>query len=123
MSEPTVLIVDDDPAFGESVRKALEGYPVGVDIAYDAETAMEKLSARKYCGMLLDLVLPDANGFDLLRYAEQNKIVVPTVIVSEKLPAYVREMLHEEQVKLVFPKPVEWKLLGTVVLGLCGIPT
>jgi hypothetical protein len=30
-------------------------------------------------------------------------------------------MLSEEQVKLVFPKPIEMRVLSAVILGLCGI--
>ena len=121
MTEPVVLIVDDDPAFGAEVRQALEGYPVQVELAYDAQTAMDALSNRRFCGMLLDLVLVRGSGFDVLRHAERHNIAIPIVIVTEKLPGYVREMLDERQVKLVFPKPVQFKLLATVVLGLCGM--
>lgn len=79
------------------------------------------LDSGRYCGLVLDLVLPDGSGFDVLRHIEKNGITVVTVVVTAKLPAYVLRMLEEEHVKLVFPKPVDPRLLGAVVLGMCGI--
>jgi DNA-binding response OmpR family regulator len=82
---------------------------------------MEMLDRGSYCGLVLDLILPDGNGFDVLRHIEREQIRIAIVVVSAKLPGYVREMLDAEQVKLVFPKPVDARLLGAVVLGMCGI--
>ena len=121
MPERVALIVDDDPAFGATLANALKGKPVRVEFATSASAAIEMLSTRSYCGLVLDLVLNDGSGFDVLRHLERSNVTIPTVIVSQKLPAYVREMLDQEYVKLVFPKPVEPHLLASVVLGLCGI--
>lgn len=116
----SVLIVDDDPSIVAMLRSVL---PETVDLASaaDASSAMALLDSKTFCGLVLDLVLIDSDGFDVLRHMETNQINVPTVVVSGKLPMYVREMLHEDQVKLVFPKPIEPRLLAAIVLGLCGM--
>lgn len=116
-----VLVVDDDPSLAASLRAALASREVVLDSATDAATAIALLDRGGYCGVVLDLILPDGNGFDVLRHIERNAIGVSIVVVSQKLPDYVREMLEEDQVKLVFPKPVDPRLLAAVVLGLCGI--
>jgi DNA-binding response OmpR family regulator len=116
-----VLVVDDDPSLAVSLRNALASQDVVIDSATDAATAAALLDERRYCGLVLDLVLPDGSGFDVLRHIESKGIGVAIVVVTQKLPAYVREMLAEEQVKLVFAKPVDARLLGAVVLGMCGI--
>lgn len=118
-----VLVVDDDLSLAEALRRALGPADVAIESAVDAATACALLDQRRYCGLVLDLVLEDSNGFEVLRHLEQQKITVPTIVVTQKLPAYVKEMLSEEQVKLVFPKPVDVRLLGAVVLGMCGIAT
>ena len=117
------LVVDDDVTLAESLRAALTNKDVVIDTAVDADGACALLDERTYCGLVLDLVLEDGNGFDVLRHLNRSGNDVPTIVVTEKLPAYVREMLGEEQVKLVFPKPVDSRLLGAVILGLCGIAT
>jgi DNA-binding response OmpR family regulator len=117
----SILIVDDDPRVIDSLRDAMAEYDVDVDATVDAATATTMLDQRRYCGLVLDLVLRDSSGFDVLRHMSERAFQVPTIVITEKLPSYVREMLDEKQVKLVFPKPVEGRLLAAVVKGLCGI--
>lgn len=116
----SVLIVDDDPAIVAMLRSVL---PANVELASagDAASANALLDERHFCGLVLDLVLIGSDGFDVLRHMKEKGIVVPTVVISGKLPQYVREMLSADQVKLVFPKPIEPRLLAAIVLGLCGI--
>lgn len=116
----SVLIVDDDPAVVEALRRVL---PKDVEVASapDAATANAMLDARAYCGLVLDLVLETGSGLDVLAHMASRHLTVPTVVISSKLPSYMREMLHEEQVKLVFPKPIEPRLLAAIVTGLCGM--
>ena len=116
-----VLVVDDDLTLADSLRAALASNDVQIETAIDALTACALLDEGRFCGLVLDLVLEDSNGFEVLRHLEREAITIPTIVVTQKLPAYVQEMLADEQVKLVFPKPVEPRLLGAVVLGLCGI--
>ncbi|HEX6099302.1 MAG TPA: response regulator [Thermoanaerobaculia bacterium] len=116
-----VLVVDDDVTLAQSLRETLASEDVTIEGATDAATACALLDERRFCGLILDLVLEDSNGFEVLRYLERTRIAIPTIVVTQKLPSYVREMLTEEQVKLVFPKPVDPRLLGAVVMGMCGI--
>ena len=89
--------------------------------ATDAATATALLDEHKFCGLVLDLVLIDSDGFEILRHMATTGMKIPTVVVSGKLPQYVREMLDADQVKLVFPKPIEPRLLSAIILGLCGM--
>lgn len=117
----SVLIVDDDPDVINNLRGELENEDVAVESAGDAASANALLSERRFCGLVLDLVLEDSTGFDVLRHIDENKLELPVVVVTGKLPSYVREMLDEKLVKLVFAKPIESRMLAAVVLGLCGI--
>ena len=117
----SVLIVEDDPAILSDLREAMSAHDIAVMSASNAETANALLDQHAFCGLVLDLVLETGSGFDVLHHLSRKKIHVPTVVMTSKLPSYVREMLDAENVKLVFPKPVEPKLMTAVVLGLCGI--
>jgi DNA-binding NtrC family response regulator len=117
----SVLIVDDDPAVVDALRAELEAVDVHVEVAGDAGTACALIDEHRFCGLVLDVVLTGSNGFDVLRHMERTESNLPTVVITQKLPAYVREMLDEKQVKLVFPKPIEMRVLAAVVLGLCGV--
>ncbi|HEX8252395.1 MAG TPA: response regulator [Thermoanaerobaculia bacterium] len=116
-----VLVVDDDAHVVAALRDELAKHGLGVDMAATAETAAVLLDENVYCGLVLDLVLGRGSGFDVLQHISKKELKVPTIVVTGKLPSYVREMLDADHVKLVFPKPVEPRLLSSVVLGLCGI--
>jgi DNA-binding NtrC family response regulator len=117
----SVLIVEDDASVVRDLRDAMASHDVSVVMAADAATATALLDQQPFCGLILDLVLETGSGFDILHHLSRNQIRIPTVVMTNKLPAYVREMLDAENVKLVFPKPIEPRLLTAVVLGLCGI--
>ena len=116
----SVLIVDDDPSVVESLRRVLPA-DVQISSAADAVTANALLDQHAFCGLVLDVVLRGSNGFDVLHHMQRKRMIVPTVVITGKLPQYMREMLDEDQVKLVCPKPIEPRLLAAVVLGLCGV--
>ncbi|HEX8618260.1 MAG TPA: response regulator [Thermoanaerobaculia bacterium] len=118
----SILIVDDEPAVVDALRAVLSSYDVTVESTNNAADATALLDQKRYCGLVLDLVLENSSGFDVLHHIAKHKLFVATVVVTGKLPSYVREMLDEDHVKLVLPKPVEARLLAAVVLGLCGIP-
>ncbi len=61
-----VLIVDDNPATRELLRRTLEDEGAEVQEAEDGETALEMLATAPPDLLLLDLVLPGLNGFELL---------------------------------------------------------
>jgi DNA-binding response OmpR family regulator len=121
MSERTVLVVEDDSTVVADLRSALAGQPMTTEVARDSASAIRLLESGKFCGLVLDLVLDGGSGFDVLRYLNRNRIDLPTVVISSRLPDYVRELLVEDQVKLILAKPLDMKLLATIVLGLCGI--
>jgi len=75
-----VLLVEDERATAENVKLMLELEGFAVDTAYDFKTAKEKLSKHHYPLVVLDLLLPDGNGIDLLPLInpERTKVVVLT---------------------------------------------
>ena len=120
MGDPSVLIVEDDPEVIRALRGAIAGQPIDLEDASTSQAAVRILGQKRFCGIVLDLVLDGGTGFEVLNYLREHQLHVPVVVITQKLPAYVREMLSEELVKLVLPKPVEPRLLATIVMGLCG---
>ena len=114
--------MEDDPEVIRALRGAIHGQAIELESASTAHAAVGILDKRRFCGIVLDLVLDGGTGFEVLHYLREHQLRIPVVVITHKLPAYVREMLDEELVKLVLPKPVEVRLLATIVLGLCGIP-
>ncbi|WP_026400647.1 response regulator transcription factor [Actinomadura rifamycini] len=62
-----VLVVEDEEDLVEALRYGLVRADYAVDVAYDVDEASQKLYAASYDLMILDLNLPDGDGFDLCR--------------------------------------------------------
>src|SRR6187402_565116 len=62
MSPMTILVVDDEPAVRESLRRALqlEGYEV--ELAVDGQEALERLSEEGIDAVVLDVSMPRLDG-------------------------------------------------------------
>lgn len=60
-----VLVVDDDPDLVESVSMKLESENFRVAKAYDGVEALEKIQSEKPDLVLLDVMMPQKNGYEL----------------------------------------------------------
>lgn len=67
MSKQTILVVDDDPEIVRLLRGYLRQAGYGVLVAHDGETAMHTIRADKPDLLILDLMLPDRDGWDITR--------------------------------------------------------
>src|SRR5580658_11220179 len=63
---PAILVIDDDDLTIDFVRTALDGRPVAVLGATDAASGLAAVQRVRPGLVFLDLVLPGANGMDLL---------------------------------------------------------
>ena len=64
---PRVLVVDDEPQILRALRTSLRGAGYDVETAETAEGALAAAAMRPPEALILDLVLPDGTGIDVLR--------------------------------------------------------
>jgi CheY-like chemotaxis protein/signal transduction histidine kinase len=77
-----VLVVEDDPDLRESISLLLRGDDVEITTAGTVAEALEHLAGRTFDCMVMDLMLPDASGYDLLeQMGSGRKYAFPPVIV------------------------------------------
>jgi DNA-binding response OmpR family regulator len=81
MSTP-VLIVDDEKNILLTLAMALEKLPLEVDTAGTGAAALEKLAARPYALILLDLRLPDLDGMEILRRISATRPEIKVIIIT-----------------------------------------
>ena len=67
-----ILIVEDDLLLAEAVSDFFEGKGWEAEQVHDGMTAVEKTEAYSYQMILLDVMLPGMNGFDVCRKIRQN---------------------------------------------------
>jgi CheY-like chemotaxis protein len=77
-----ILVVEDDPDLRASISLLLRGDDVEITTAGTVAQALEHLAARTFDCMVMDLMLPDASGYELLeRMSSGRQYAFPPVIV------------------------------------------
>jgi DNA-binding response OmpR family regulator len=79
-----LLIIEDNTDLGESIAKYLsvEGYVC--ELTYNIEKALEKIQLYEYDCILLDISLPDGNGFTILEELKRLNKQDGVIIISAK---------------------------------------
>ena len=78
-----VLVVDDEKLIVKGIRFGLEQDGMVVDAAYDGEEALEMVKAGNYDIILLDLMLPKMNGFEVCQQIRDFSDV-PIIMLTAK---------------------------------------
>lgn len=78
-----VLVVDDEKLIVKGIRFSLEQDGMEVDCAYDGEEALQKAQENTYDMMLLDIMLPKMNGFEVCQ-AVREFSDVPIIMLTAK---------------------------------------
>ncbi|MCD8242123.1 MAG: response regulator transcription factor [Lachnospiraceae bacterium] len=78
-----ILVVDDEKLIVKGIRFSLEQDGMEVDCAYDGEEALEKIRANEYDLILLDVMLPKLNGFEVCQQLREFSSV-PVVMLTAK---------------------------------------
>jgi two-component system OmpR family response regulator len=78
------LLIEDDLMIAEAVAQALRDAAYAVDAVHDGKTALLALETSHYDIVMLDLGLPQMNGFEVLRHLRSHKIGIPVVILTAK---------------------------------------
>jgi len=83
MSNPHVLVVDDEEDIRSSIKDILTDESYSVSVAADADEARRQRASRKFDLILLDIWMPDTDGITLLReWSEGGELHCPVVIMS-----------------------------------------
>ncbi|WP_283678080.1 response regulator transcription factor [Lentilactobacillus sp. Marseille-Q4993] len=79
-----VLVVDDEPSIVTLLEYNLKKASFEVDKATDGATALKKIQENKYDIVLLDLMLPEMSGEDVLKQVRMDKNETPVIVLTAK---------------------------------------
>lgn len=79
-----ILLVEDDTFFREFYAAKLKEEGMEVEIASDGEEGLEKAEKTKPDVMLLDIIMPKKDGFEVLQALSQNATLkkIPVIVFS-----------------------------------------
>ncbi len=89
----TLLIVEDDKNFASVVSDAASKYGYTSYICHDALSALQILEQKNITAIVLDLLLPDMNGWQLLREIQSN-------LRTQTIPVHIMSCV---------PPPPQWQ--------------
>jgi DNA-binding response OmpR family regulator len=112
------LIVEDDPAIRRLVGKLLQRRGIDIDVANDGKQAIEKIRTGDYSVLILDLMVPEVNGFEIIDFVRKNHIRTPVAVVSA-VSAQALTKLDTDIVKLVISKPFDVDEFTNKIVELC----
>ena len=83
MSGERVLVVDDEPQIRRALRSALDAHGYVVAVAADGSAALETIATWAPDAIVLDLIMPGTDGFEVLR---ETRIwsSVPIIVLSAR---------------------------------------
>ena len=84
MTRPTVLTVEDDPAIRRGIVDALRFAGYDVLEASDGATGQKMAVARQFDLLLLDLVLPGRDGFEILQEVRRTRPTLPVIVLTAR---------------------------------------
>ena len=80
---PRLLLADDDRELCEMLAEYLRGEGFDVDVAHDGASALAKLPGGDYDLVVLDVMMPGTNGFDVLRELRR-KSLMPVLMLTAR---------------------------------------
>ena len=113
------LIVEDDPAIRRLVEKILTRNHIAIETASDGKVAIEKLRDNSYSVIILDLMIPEANGFEVMDFMKSVNVSTPVAVVSA-VSQQALTKLDLDIVKLVISKPFDVDEFTKAILTLCA---
>lgn len=109
-----ILVVDDDPDLVEAVSMKLEAKNYRVAKAYDGVEAMDRINEEKPALVILDVMMPRKNGWDVCEEIKNNEglkdiavVLLTAVADSVKTTSYTH---HDGKTTLAddyIPKPID----------------
>ncbi len=84
MAKTKITLVEDDKILSRVINEELTEAGFDVSLAYDGEEGLEVIRSEKPDLVLLDLVMPKKNGFEVLEELKQSKdtVNIPVIILT-----------------------------------------
>ena len=107
LSQPAILVVDDDPTFCDIMAEILRMYRARVYTAFSAEEAMAVLEQVTPDLILTDVMMPEVDGLTFVRRIRSGAVHgrIPIIIVSAGVTHREQEAAMQAGADQFLPKP------------------
>jgi len=113
------LVVEDDASIRRLVQKLLQRMGLEIDVATDGRQALEKLAEGHYSVMVLDLMVPEVSGFEVINFVKEQGLKTPVAVVSA-VSQQALTNLDLDIVKVVISKPFDVDEFTKAIRMICN---
>ena len=106
-----ILLVEDEAPLAESIRRGLVSEGMVVDVAHDGITGQWLATENPYDVIVLDIMLPGRNGYDVLTNLRQRKVWTPVLMLTAKDGEYDQTNAFELGADDYLTKPFSFAVL------------
>jgi heavy metal response regulator len=80
-----ILVVEDEMKVGSFIKRGLEAANYSVDVERDGEAGLRRLLEGSYDLMILDVMLPRLDGFNVMKEIRQRGIQTPILLLTARI--------------------------------------
>ena len=113
--EPKILIVDDDPTLCRSLKVFLRDKYSHLVTAFSGREAIELLTSDTFDLILLDVFMPDVNGYQVMDYINRKGLRTSVILISAYAPTELEKETPPKGAYDSIMKPFDLEKLVTTV--------
>lgn len=106
-----ILVVDDEPHILRLIKARLEANNYEVIIAEDGEECLKKLAVEKPDLLILDIMMPKMDGYDVLIATKEtdemneSKRKIPVIVLTARADNRIRDLIEQGIITAYLTKP------------------
>ena len=119
IAESLILVVDDDPQTLDLLETTLHSAGYKTQTARTGKAALASLADTRVNGILLDLMMPEMDGFEVLEHMKHDTMLkeIPVIVLTAKSLGEEDIALLKREAQALFQKDGAWKEALLATLG------
>ncbi len=113
-----ILVVEDEALLADSIKSLLLQNGFEVDVAYDGESGLEYAELGIYDLMILDVMMPKINGYEVARKLREKRLGIPILMLTAKSELEDRIAGLNSGADYYLPKPFDIRELLACINAL-----
>lgn len=113
-----ILLAEDEKALSRALVKIFEANNYSIDAVYDGQEAMDYLDAGNYDVAVLDIMMPKADGIEVLRHLRGSGSELPVLMLTAKSEVEDKVLGLDSGANYYLTKPFEAKELLAAVRAI-----
>jgi two-component system, OmpR family, response regulator len=113
-----VLVIEDEVHLGEVLQRGLQAEGFDVELTHDGLDGLWRARERRYAAIVLDLLLPGMNGFEVCRTLREEGVGTPILMLTAKRGEYDEAEALDTGADDFLSKPFLFVVLGARLRAL-----